>query len=589
MNIRKLLFLILALTFSFCSDKPDDPRLSRIEVLASESPKEALDSLDAINYDLLPDADKHYYDFLSVKVSDKAYITHSSDSLILKVIDFESKHQKNRRYPEALYYGGRVYRDIGDYPTALSYFQNALSHLSREESNLNLRANLLSQTGRLLTELSLYDEAIPYVKESIMIGEYMKDTVNLVYDLQLLGGNYLGNKDYYLAENCFNKALDLSENLPISFSAKSKMYLAAVKYEVGQLDSALNLIRNTEKQVNPIARNSALAYASKIYLKKNLVDSAYIYAYKLLHSQDSTNLEIGYQVMLSPLLRNIIPIDTINQYISDYRMLLENYYDRNKSTLTINQQCLYNYQLHEHARKDAERFNFKLKNILYISLLVILMLSVTTLLYKNKNKKNLIELHTALDNLNKLRITDLTSNSIDPDTPPTNSSEITYTDNNLQLNDLNLECLSYTYHSINKETDLRIRLKKELLNLYKKNPQTTLSNQITESDAFHKLQKYITTNQFLPYENSLWNELEEIILKSSPNFKNNLQLLTQSRLTSIDLHTAILIKCQVTPGQMAILLKRSKGAIVSRRESLCLKIFEKNLGTKIIDGIIRLL
>jgi hypothetical protein len=40
---------------------------------------------------------------------------------------------------------------------------------------------------------------------------------------------------------------------------------------------------------------------------------------------------------------------------------------------------------------------------------------------------------------------------------------------------------------------------------------------------------------------------------------------------------------------MTNLLNRSKGAIVSRRESLCFRVFDEKLGTKVIDGIVRLL
>jgi len=61
------------------------------------------------------------------------------------------------------------------------------------------------------------------------------------------------------------------------------------------------------------------------------------------------------------------------------------------------------------------------------------------------------------------------------------------------------------------------------------------------------------------------------------------------QLTSHDLRTSLLIKCGVQPSQMANLFSLSKGAIVSRRESLCLKVLDKKMGTKVIDAIIRLI
>lgn len=593
MNFKGLVVIFFIFILLGCSKHKQDPRLADIEDYILESPNDALLHLDSIDYNSLSFADQQYYDLLKVKATDKAYIRHKSDSTILRVIKYYSTHDSNNLYSEALYLGGRVYCDLGDYPTALHYFQQAIDRLPQNEATLNMRANLLSQTGRLLVELCLYKEAIPYIKESIDIGILQQDTINIVYDLQLLGGTYLRSMEYSLAEDCFNKALKLSRNLPVSFTAKSKMYLAAVKYEIGQIDSALNLIRNTENQVKPIARNSVLAHASKIYLQKNILDTAYFFAYKLIHSPDSTLMEVGYHVMLSPKLRHIIPLDSINQYIYDYRQLLENYYDGNKSQLVINQQNFYNYQAHEQARRNAEIFSSKLIRIIICSFLIILILAVIVLYYKNRNKKNLIELHIALDNLRKIR------SNIEPE--PYQSSHVICSDEAIldksvitsqkeqQTDDQSQNLLALSQDSLKESTELRERLRTELLNLYKSNPKVSLSQIIIDSAAFNELQNRIKENQVLSYEDPLWDELEEAVVKSSPNFKKNLQLLTQSRLTSIDLHTALLIKCQINPTSMTILLSKSKGAIVSRRQSLCLKIFDKKLGTRVIDGIIRLL
>ena len=60
----------------------------------------------------------------------------STDSLIRTVLEYYEKHPGSEQYPEALYYGGRVYSDLGDSPTALRYFQHALDALSGETNLL---------------------------------------------------------------------------------------------------------------------------------------------------------------------------------------------------------------------------------------------------------------------------------------------------------------------------------------------------------------------------------------------------------------------------------------------------------------------
>ncbi|MDE6768541.1 MAG: hypothetical protein K2J78_02320, partial [Muribaculaceae bacterium] len=106
-----------------------------IAEIVSDHPNDALTRLSSINPDSLSEADRHYFDFLSIKAKDKAYITHTSDSLIRDVIDYASSHQKEGYYTEALYYGGRVYSDLGDYPTALQYFQETLDLLPEDREN----------------------------------------------------------------------------------------------------------------------------------------------------------------------------------------------------------------------------------------------------------------------------------------------------------------------------------------------------------------------------------------------------------------------------------------------------------------------
>lgn len=585
--IYRIVFILTFFAVLFgCSDSKQDKRLSHIAYIVSESPEEALSFLDSIEYNSLSYANQQLFDLLRIKAEDKAYIKHTSDSIILRVINYYATHDKDKFYTEALYYGGRTYRDMGDSPNALKYFHLALDNLTGRKEDNNLKARILSQTGRLLTGISLYDEAIPYIEESIKICELNKDTINIVYELQLLGGTYLRAKKYRLAEHYFNKAIEISSNLPVSFNAKSRMYLADIKYQVGALDSALSLIRNTPDLVKPIARNRALATASEIYLENELLDSAYMYAHELLIRPDSTHKEIAYQTLISPKLKNFIPLDTLYQYISEYRELLENYHDDNKIQLTINQQNFYNYQRYVIKQQETEAYNTTLLKWIFGISSLCLILGMAVLYYKNKVNKTLVELHLALKNIDILKGNISEANQNLTTTEHIHKPVLV---NNAQESLTTDDSESTSFLTTKSERELRDKLRNELLSLYNSNKNIALNKKISESEAYKKLQELIKQKQILSYDDPLWDELEYVVIKSSPKFKDNLQLLTQSRLTTIDLHTALLIKCHILPSQMAVLLSKSKGAIVSRRESLCFKIFGEKLGTTVIDGIIRLL
>lgn len=61
----------------------------------------------------VPERVRMYYRLLTVKAADKAYVTHMSDSIIRPVLDYYEQEGDRRLLPEAYYYAGRVYRDLG--------------------------------------------------------------------------------------------------------------------------------------------------------------------------------------------------------------------------------------------------------------------------------------------------------------------------------------------------------------------------------------------------------------------------------------------------------------------------------------------
>ena len=92
--IRRLKFVIgicmVALAFS-CSRYSGtmDPRLYRADSLANKGKADyALSMLEGVDYANLNEWNKHYYDLLVVKANDKLNVVHSSDSLILDVINY---------------------------------------------------------------------------------------------------------------------------------------------------------------------------------------------------------------------------------------------------------------------------------------------------------------------------------------------------------------------------------------------------------------------------------------------------------------------------------------------------------------------
>lgn len=556
-----------------CSHNQSDSNLIKVASCVEKSPSKAIAILDSIDYHSLSEPDRHLYDLYSIKARDKAYIQHTSDSLILNVIKYYSSKDNNSLYCEALYYGGRVYCDLGDYPTALKFFHQVLDTIPDDHLHLPMKASIVSQYGGLLRDLRLYQDAIPYIRQSLELDRLLGDTISEVYDLQLLGDTYMAVHNYGAADSCFHQAIDNSSNLSPSFLAKSSMYLAALKYKIGDYDSAHYYIYDTPDRVNPVSRNEALAYAARIYLKQGLVDTAFLYAKALIESPDMSNKQSGYHVILSPEIRRSIHPDSVDCYISEYRTLLETLYDENENKLSLNQQGTYNYTIHERERRKVEASNLRLTVYLESLIIIILLLTVLIINLRNRNYKNKVRLKAALYDITKLRQS-LTFNEI----ANTNENEETCEGKK-----------NYDISSKNSSTKVfREKLRLELIELYKQSSvDWIVPDEILKSEAYGKLQAYIAEKHIISDTDELWNKIEEIVLSCSPHLKKNLTLLTSGNLKIADYRTALLIKCGLRPNEMAILLGRSKGAISSRRENLCIKILGDQMGSKAFDSIIR--
>lgn len=551
-----IVVILLGILVAGCtlSSRPSDERLSRVERLSDVDVAGARACLDSIDPVPLSGNDRHFYDFLNLKLNDKEYVQHTSDSLVLALIDYASRHH-DAHYAETLYYGGRVYSDLGDYPSALHYFQEALDALPEKSRSTPLRSHILSQTGRLLDDLGLQSEAAGYVGQALAADRGRSDAVDEVYDLQLLGQIYLKSRQLDRADSCFRTALARSGAMSPANVAKTMVNLAAVQYQKEHYDSAIDLIRGMPEQVSPLVRDNANAYSAEIYYMAGIHDSAYAYARRLVDDPEAENREIGYHILLAPDMREYSSLDILNDYLYYYSQLLESYYDDNENRLALTQQAMYNYQLHEREKTKAEQSNQHLRLLIGIVVMLMLILSVVVLLWKNRVKTEMLTLRQTIAGLDRIR------------------------GNGAEISD---SAGSSVHH-------LREQLKERLERLSADTENKLIPPGILGSEVYGRLQDAIKEQRTLRDDEDIWSALEEATLESSSKFRDNLILLTNGSLTEQEYRTALLIKCGCQPLQMATLLGRTKGAIVSRRDSISLKAFGRKLGTKAVDSIIRML
>lgn len=400
--ISLLIILLTSLCTVGCSKKAEtDPRLVRIAEMASSTPLEALDSLKTIDKSTLSEQNRHYYDFLTVKASDKGFIKHTSDSLILDVISYYENTNNPSLISEANYYGGRVYKDLGDYPSALNFFHKALEIVPQDEAHKLLLGNIYNQISGLYYRLRLFEDAEEYLTKAIAVDIECNDTLNLIYDLETLGNLKLNTEKYEDADNALQTALKLSEKKSGVWKLNILMHIAGLKHKTDSNMAALSYIRHIPDSLKTSAKYTALSYASEIYLAAGLLDTAFNYAHQLAFS-NSRNRRNGFTVLLAPEMKAILSIDSLIKYTHDYKIAVEEYLNHNEAEEVAIRTSSYNYNNHLNKRLKAEERNSRLINFINLIMILVLCIIIILLWRENFYEKKKMQLQSALDHAKKL-------------------------------------------------------------------------------------------------------------------------------------------------------------------------------------------
>ena len=586
MKAPGVIYIVILLSALFalsgCAGDAHDSRFDDIERRIDADPATVLRYIDSLNADIgwkegMNAAERARFDLLRVKSADKAYVRHESDSLIRTVLGYYEKHTGSEQYPEALYYGGRVYSDLGDSPTALRYFQQAIMVLETDEmANNKLLTKVLSQTARLLNSRRLYKDAISYIDKAIEIETQEQDSTGLMYDIEFAGAIRMHAGYYDEAGRLFRKSMAMAVCRDTSFAIQNKMQLAAIKYYKKENDSALALIRELPKIKDLELRRTILTYASDIYLRAGIMDTAFIYAKELLSSPKANERKHGYQVILDPRLAAYIPEDSSRSYLNAYRGIVEDNWDQSENKEINIQNSQFNYKFQERRCKAAEENVHDTNVWLAVSCFFVFVLILLLVWLRIRNIRQRSELIKAKRDIDILRksLSDI-------------NQAVGYVSDYAQdiEESQKLETAKITTNRV-----LRVELRDKLYALSLASTTAyRVPSEILESEAYKKICSYLVKEHKISDTDDVWDELKNTVIEHNEKFLYHLNLLMGEEVRETHLRVCLLIKCGMTPKQMGILLGRSSGAISSRREQLCIRIFGKRMGNKVIDDIIRLM
>lgn len=577
-----LYFALLLLALYSCSNRPSPRALQVADSLTYCQPDSAVALLRQMKESILaePEATQMRYNLLCIKAQDKAYITHTSDSLIQQVVRYYRKHKDQKHLPEALYFAGRVYRDLGDAPQALEYFQRAINH-STEDTDYKLLSNVYSQIGMIFLYQDIYDKAPEMFREAYRYSVLAKDSDGIVYRLRDIGRSFTTLKQadsaiyYYLKADEQAIRIKHPHLRSVVNSELSGYYTELGKYE--EAYKAMQIAISQKKE----GRLPLYAITAQYYEHTNQLDSATYYYLKLL-STDNYIFRQGAYRGLYKIARSRGRTDETLMYLDQYLAYTDSVQSMTQEETVRKINALYNYQLSQKENRKLRTQTFqerKLKVIFGIGFVFSILLFIAYREYhKRKEQAQKIQrqkLERIKKEQYKLSLAQIEKNQKDIEALELSLREAEAMHDQLLQDYLNAQKKLIEKNSEQIEAKQKVQdqaeVKLKQSGIYRK---------------FHSVQKEdVGEEKKIKISSSDWQELKKEIDETYNQFSQRLQELYP--VTDIELKVCLLPKIDISPKEIATVTIRSKQAISSIRKRLYKKLFNDDGNTDQLDSFIR--
>lgn len=579
-NLHLFLLFCTLLALFACGHKPYPHSLTAVDSLASVNPDSAIALINSLNNEMksAPQSTQMYYQLLCIKANDKAYIPHTSDSLILPVLHYYIEKNDEQHLPEAYYYAGRVYRDLEDAPQALNYFEKALGALP-ENGGYKQKSKIYSQMGTLFSYQNVHDEALKMYKKSQKCDITLKDSASMVFNFRDIAYEYRHCNKTDSALYYYQKAFDSANALQnAELAAMVQSQIAGLYIILGEYDLAKKALQHSLKNMDVHNQSGIYSIASKLYHKTGYTDSAIYYYKELVECGTIYAKKLAHKGLAQIALEQNNP-----QKASAHFLLYEqcsDSIDKITDTETIrHMNSLYNYQLREKENNRLKTENEQKEKFTIIigtvTNLLIILLIACILYYRWKKAQFKLQMEKlkqlkkeqyqnslqTLDN-NKLKIKELEEKL----------EKVGQTNAILKAQ---LEEQKEGMLYINKQVEIELERREESKSLLEK------------SDIYHHIQKQLSKNTHTNLLPNDWKTLEIVINSTYDDFKEKLYNLYHMK--EHEYHVCLLIKTGCSFADIAKLTDHSKEAIISTCRRLYKKAFSKEGSAKDWNEIISLL
>lgn len=537
------------------------------EKIMSQHPDSVLTLLSTIqDVNDLSEKDRAMYYLLLTEAQNKTYVKPTSDSLITIAVEFFDKTEDWERKAKAWYYKGRVNQDLGDVLHAQDYYLKVLQEEDKIDDNA-LLGRINNSMGMLYTYQEVYERAIPYQQKALEYFEIMNDSIGQSFVLRDIGRNLTALNKIDSAIIYYEKALYKCnlKNKPSIYRVLANLYIDIEDYPRGfdYIKMALSFPLKS-----PLLESSYFVLG-KFYQKTNQIDSAYYY---LRCSAKSSRLQTQaasyYHLAQLELFNrnweryasNQVKYEALRDSISLVKQTesirrMENLYDYHKAEAKL---------LHADILLNRLKVrNLSMYLFVIVCIVAVVVISILGYVQIKRKKLRLQEHRDMLIALEKKHKEDLTRIS----------------ENEKLIEELErlLQESSVAYNEKEKELMTLQKLKLEVENQslkYVKTESQLLVDKFRMSDIYYK---FHIKEDWRPKDED-WNELFTALDETYDKFTRRLMSVF-SRLTTTELRVCCLVKANVPPVTIAMLIVTTPTNVSMIRKRLYEKVYPQEKGS----------
>lgn len=392
--MKKLLYL-LPLFFAMLCCKGGDNSLDMIMGRADslmeidmDSAPSALRMLDSMSphVSYMSKSRRMRYELLRAKAMNKSNVYFRSDSTMKEVAAYYSRHGTPNEKMMAWYLLGCVYRDLGEAPAALEYYQKAAAcaDTTAEDCDYSILNKIYAQSAIVLHSQKLIDEELDMWHKAEYCG---KRALNI----RMAISAFENTVRIYYALNDYNKVMQISDSASSAYlnsgykdkAARAIFIQIDIYLKRGDIKNAEACLHKYEKYGDIFSSPGNVKSGLELYyyykglslLASNRVDSAEYYFRKMLTGSVRDEKEAAYRGLLS-VYRSRRNSDSVFHYARLYCDANDSSWLRLTSSEAQRVQSLYRYtrnrQQAELREREVSELRLTIVFLSVISLIIVL-------------------------------------------------------------------------------------------------------------------------------------------------------------------------------------------------------------------------